>query len=25
DDDEYTEWLRGLKSAEGYHANFLVW
>ncbi|ETV26757.1 protein PvdP [Pseudomonas aeruginosa BWHPSA043] len=25
DDDEYTEWLRGLKSDEGYHANFLVW
>ncbi|HBO0861261.1 TPA: pyoverdine maturation tyrosinase PvdP [Pseudomonas aeruginosa] len=24
-DDEYTEWLRGLKSDEGYHANFLVW
>lgn len=25
DDDEYSEWLHGLKSAEAYHANFLVW
>ncbi|AHC65556.1 pyoverdine maturation tyrosinase PvdP [Pseudomonas aeruginosa] len=24
-DDEYSEWLRGLKSAEAYHSNFLAW
>lgn len=25
DDDEYSQWLHGLKSADAYHGNFQVW